>query len=298
MSDRVHLENARWQVRLELSPLDFGLSLAATPAEYAAAVTAYQRNKGLVADGIAGPATFRAIREDEYLRLRCEMLAAPGDARLEVAGRITICKLHWLWANRIQDPPDASAKWSASRKWIDDIFRTPAGINWHWEPPYVVDGDNLWCGATAAWGWAWPGLPADLRQDYWASTWRLDRWARYLRIRPDLANAPPPAGGPRRLHVEYRKTDTRCPDARAGDVLLVGDGRPSYGDHVAVVERIIRLGDCDVICTLEGNASGLGPDGVGFEGVVRCRRPMGQRGPGGYWPMRLVRPALTDLVIV
>ena len=80
---------------------------------------------------------------------------------------------------------------------------------------------------------------------------------------------------------------------RAGDIGLVGDGTPAYGDHVVLVERYDERRR--ILHTVEGNGLGVGPTGKRRQGIVRAERPIGKRGGHPYHLRRLIRPGLSDL---
>jgi len=56
---------------------------------------------------------------------------------------------------------------------------------------------------------------------------------------------------------------------RPGDIVVVGNGKKRWGDHICLVERV----QGGLVYTIEGNARGVGPDGDTFEGVVKRTRP-------------------------
>lgn len=224
-------------------------------------------------------------------------LAAPVDP-LEASGLAAAHEAERLWRMDIVDPPRGrkGAEADRWRKTIDAMIRH--GLGWTWEPPYRADGDYAWCGAYAATSWS-AAIPLATRKRYWSSTYRLDRWARYQSI--DDQPADPSPDGPGRICVELDQYSQKIvlPDGshpRPGDLLLVGDGRPAYGDHITVIERYDPV--TRTAHTLEGNGGGLGPDGKPRQGVVRARRMVGLRpgqSPNTYHARRLIRPGPDDL---
>jgi len=106
---------------------------------------------------------------------------------------------------------------------------------------------------------------------------------------------PKPARGPFRLYVKLDEHSTKLPfQPQAGDILLVGDGKPDYGDHVCGV-----LGYDEkrrMFSTLEGNGGGLGPDGKKQHGLVKAERPLGATSGHSYHARRLIRLSPSDLI--
>lgn len=225
---------------------------------------------------------------------------ADAEDRLERAGKWALATAVQLWNERIVDPAQTAHDEDSERcrRRITELISGSQGLGWTWEGIYGGDKDFEWCGAFAAWcwgTWCWgmAGLDRGHRLYGWASTYRLDRWAQYKRV-GEMANAPP-AAEPRR---RYLALDARSgPEAvaafapRAGDVLLVGDGRPAFGSHIALVERFDPAGYFE---TISGNGRGTLSDGRQGEGVVRKRFRLG-RGNPKYFACRLIRPAPDDL---
>jgi hypothetical protein len=223
--------------------------------------------------------------------------AAPGD--VAAAGELAIAEARRLFALDVWDPPRDDDREVAER-WRDEItalVSSPAGLGWTWEGRYAGDGDFEWCGAFASRCWGVAGLPLAARRTWWASCYRLQRWASYRAIDAKTPNPAPPAGAPRRLCVELTEASHQLPagvEARPGDVLIVGGAGSGPGRHITVVESF----DGEVFRTIEGNGVGLGPDGKRRQGIVRARRPLGLRagqGPQTYHARWLIRPAATDL---
>lgn len=114
------------------------------------------------------------------------------------------------------------------------------GLAWRWIDTYR-NRSFAWCGAFAAWCW-WEGVSEETRKRAFASTYRLQRWAK----------------GSARL-IPYE-------EARAGDLAVVGH-RKAWGDHITLIER--REGE--TLHTIEGNAYGETPSGRA-EGVIKRTR--------------------------
>lgn len=229
-----------------------------------------------------------------WLGLRSPAPTVPVD--LASAGRIALAEARRLFALDIWDPP-ASDRRPIADRWRGEIGAMIAGdqgLGWHWEGRYPGDGAYEWCGAFAARCWAAAGLPLAIRRPFFASCYRLHRWATYQAIDERTPN-PRPRTGPHRLCVALDEHSVRLPDGvvpQAGDILIVGDGRPAYGDHIAIVERFAGR----AFHTIEGNAIGLGPDGKQRQGVVKATRMLGGSRPGEYIARWLIRPAPSDLV--
>ena len=189
------------------------------------------------------------------------------------------------WQNAIYDPPRAATSINdlMSKTSIDRYIRK--GLGWTWEPSYAGDGDFEWCGAFAA--WCWFSIRPALRKTYFASTYRLDRYARYGSV-----NGEKNRGSGRLLaELDEHSTVHALPFApRAGDILTIGPIGSGYGKHICLVEKFDpRLG---IFATLEGNGTGLAPNGQRWQGVVRGERKLGG---DGWHARRLIRPSPEDL---
>lgn len=227
---------------------------------------------------------------------------------LEARGQIALLEARRLFAADIWDPPQKApaglageklaayereaARWRAE---IERMIASDAGLGWTWERPYLGDGDYEWCGAFASTCWAVAGLPLATRKRSWSSCLRLQRWASCRPGTDGKPNPPPKVG--MRLCVALDEHSRELPAGvvpRAGDVLIVGGVGTGHGKHITVVESF----DGEVFHTIEGNGTGLGPDGKRRQGVVRARRPLGLRvgqGPATYHARWLIRPAAGDL---
>jgi hypothetical protein len=248
------------------------------------AVRAFQAARSLPVDGIVGSATWTAV-----LRPPIATLSPATDEKLAAAGRAAVAALTRLWALDVYNaqPDDGTPHGIASRAVIESILRR---TKWDWEIPY--NGRFKYCGLTTGLAWIEAGLDADVVATYFASTFRLDMWPRYKSFDEKHPNPRPLDGSQRRILVELTQASTALPiEPRAGDILAIGDGDPPCGDHICLVESYDP--DLRVFRTLEGNGSGVGPDGKHRIGIVRGLRHLGG---GGYCARRLIRPAPSDLV--
>lgn len=213
-----------------------------------------------------------------------------SSTRLASAGERAAGEAVRLWESDIYDPArsDSSPRASDSRAAISDMLKA---CGWSWEIPYRGDGQVEWCGIFAGTCWRAAGLDPRWLATYFASTYRLDLWGRYRSFSNASPN-PRPEHGPFRLICNLNRESTRVPFApQAGDILMVGDGSPEFGDHIALVESFDEAKG--LFQTVEGNGNGLGPDGKRRQGVVRATRTLGG---SGYCARRLIRPAPSDLL--
>jgi hypothetical protein len=204
------------------------------------------------------------------------------------AGKAAVVEALRMWHLDVIDPKasDHSERAESSRKVIDEIL-TASG--WPWQVPYKADGQVEWCGLFVGACWRHAGIDPKWLATFFPSTYRLDTWARY-RSFGDKPNKKP-ATGPYRLLVELTPQSTALPWApREGDILIIGDGSPAAGDHICLVMGFDA--DKRQFLTVEGNGSGLGPDGKRRQGVVTGRRALGGE---GYCARRLIRPAPSDI---
>lgn len=209
---------------------------------------------------------------------------------LRRAGELAVEHAAKLWAYDIIDPKrsDETVKAELSRAHIDTMLRD---CGWTWEIPYKGDGQVEWCGIFAGSCWKAAGLDPTWLRTYFASTYRLDLWARY-RVFDAAHPNPKPTVPEHRVLVELTPQSTAVPvEVRPGDILMIGDGTPSMGDHICIVASYDE--QRRVFNTIEGNGVGLGPDGKRRQGVVRGERILGGL---GYCARRLIRPAFGDLL--
>lgn len=213
--------------------------------------------------------------------------SSTAEDKLAAAGRAALAEATRLWAWDIYDPArnDYTERGVKSRLAINEIVHKGG---WTWIN-YRGDGDVEWCGLFAATCWRTAGIDPKWLPTYFASTYRLDIWARYRSFDDKHPNPRPETG--RRLICELGRESTSLPwEPRAGDILMIGDGAPVFGDHICLVESYDD--ERKVFNTLEGNGIGLGPDGKRRQGVVRGVRHLGG---SGYCARRLIRPGTGDL---
>jgi hypothetical protein len=215
---------------------------------------------------------------------------------VETCGKLAMRTLLDLWSLDVIDPrhTDRSENADRCRAIILDIIQNGGG--WRWVTEYTGDGsqgNEQWCGFTQAKAWA-PWVSEATRRTWWASTYRLDAWASYrdLEISGKVYKNPKPASGPLRLYARLDEHSTSLPfTPQVGDILIVGDGKPAYGDHICGV-----LGydpKRRVFSTVEGNGVGVGPKGNRRQGIVKAERPLG--GSKGYIARRLIRVGPQDI---
>lgn len=226
--------------------------------------------------------------------------------------RSVLAEAERLWHLDIVD----SRKSPASIREIRRMITDPAtGIGWTWAQ-YEDDGDYSWCAAYAGSCWRKAGLHPRLAQTFFSSTYRLDLFGRYKTfgewfLRRPVLSVPLPGllgdisgyirdvhealGGVREWHdvsgcefVEGFLDRGYTP--RAGDIGLINPSPAKpYGSHAVLIAENFAQGDAgsDRISTIEGNATGFGPDGSRREGVVRNERLVSRFA-------RIVRPAPLD----
>lgn len=205
------------------------------------------------------------------------------------AGELAVAEALRLWQLDIYDPPrsDTSELGIRSKRHIDDLL---AACGWVWEIPYKGDGQVEWCGIFAGACWRVAGIDPKWLATYFASTYRLDLWASYRSF--DIKHPNPRPAKDQRLIALLDASSSRLPfEPRAGDILMIGDGNPPAGDHIAIVERYDAA--TKTFHTIEGNGVGRGPDGKRRQGVVRAERHLGGQ---GYCARRLIRPGFGDLI--
>lgn len=259
----------------------------------------FQDWKKLEPDGIVGPLTWAAL--DDAARKHERREKALYSDRLASAGRKAIERALAMWQSDVYDPrpDDFSMEGTLCKNIIDKLIRSTNALAWTWENIYAGDGDFEWCGAFAAYCWG-PEVKQSIRQTYFSSTLRLDRYASYRSF-----NGEPNAytAGERRLYaaLDENSAPADVAWARPGDILIIGPAQPdpahplgwkSYGQHICLVESFD--GDLGVFHTLEGNSNGLGPHGEKQQGVVKGVRKLG--GTTGWHARRLIRPSVDDLV--
>lgn len=209
--------------------------------------------------------------------------------KLEEAGKRAAAEAERLWKMDIIDPPIGSKdpRASYSLATINSIIRRNG---WTWALPYRGNGQPQWCGMTAGWCWSEAGLDPTWLSTYFASTYRLQLWATYQKF--DQKGKPNPLSQeqPRRLCVNLMQPLPVHVTPRAGDIVIVGDGEPLFGDHVTICVSYAN----GLIDTISGNGGGRGPKGDAREGISRRAFAIGQT--KGYRPMWLIRPGIEDLL--
>jgi len=290
------IQNQLLAGRLGWTPSEIVPGELVIDADFVVKLAARQTELDVVADGVCGPATYSAV----LARKQAELATGSIETKLERAGQITVCEAKRLWLRGIVDlPPAGTAAYEASRSAIDQMIRSSLGLGWDWEPEYRRNFE--WCGAFCAYAWRAGGIPLAMRKSFFASTYRLDKFARYQPFE-QTAN-PRPATGPYRNFVELDEHSAPLDvagfggdDPRAGDILLVGGINTAYGKHITIIESFDTA--AGIATTLEGNATGAGPSGTRQHGVIRSRRAIGLRPgdqPTTYFARRLIRPSVRDL---
>lgn len=232
------------------------------------------------------------------------------DFILKSAGERAIERAVAAWQRDIIDPPSRSLRdpaFEPDRVEIDSYIRHGVLMGGVQNPKsfkYTKDGDYEWCGAFAAHCWE-PFIQPDLRQLYFPSTYRLDCYGRYLagfqtpNAQGIAKKYPKPVAGERKyLRLSHLSSVDEVNDfsPQAGDILLVGTSNgPAYGSHVTLIEKWDP--QQKMFHTIEGNGTGLGPDGKRRQGVVKALRPLGVAMPTrNYHALRVIRPGITDMI--
>lgn len=206
------------------------------------------------------------------------------------AGELAALEAERMWKLDIIDPPHGSKdpRAPASLAAINAIINVNG---WGGNVKYTGNGPPQWCGMFAGWCWSRAGLDPSWLPSYFASTYRLLSWARYERW---SATSKAQTSKPDRWDDQRRceGQGRLLADARRGDILIVGDGTPSAGDHVTIIVGVDR--DARTFDTISGNGGGNGPDGKSREGV--SRRYYRTDATHGYRPLWRVRPGFDDLI--
>lgn len=211
---------------------------------------------------------------------------------LVAAGREALEDALACHALGVDDPKhgDNSPRAERGRHVIEDMIRSPLGLAWT-RQDYDGNGDVEWC--AAAWTRWWGArlrFSLKERATYFASTYRLDALFRG----ESIFGVPCPVR-PGRKRWAFTPSSSALPagcEPRAGDCLIVGDGKPWCGDHVTLV----RGWDAKrrMFLTVEGNAVER-VNGKRREGVILGQRPLGAREGHSYLAMFLYRPSALDL---
>lgn len=210
--------------------------------------------------------------------------------RIADAGERAIAEALRYWNLDIIDPrrSDDSPHAVQSKRHIDEMLMA---CGWDWCVPYKGDGAMEWCGIFAGACWKAAGLDEKWIRTYFSSTYRLGLFGSYRAFDTKHPNPPPPDGVPRRGIARLNQGSTSLPFApRAGDILTIGDGSPLDGDHICLVRSFDA--ERHIFHTIEGNGTGVGPDGKRRQGVVQAERRLGGE---GYCARLLVRPSVVDL---
>lgn len=214
---------------------------------------------------------------------------------LKRAGEIAAAEAERMWQLDIIDPPKGATSEQAKRSLIV-INEILAASGWAWAGPYKGNGPPQWCGLFAATCWRRAGLDPKWLATFWASTLRLSYWIRYKAWNGTSAGKRPEAGARMVISVDR---DTRPEDLvfadgsapRRGDIVIVGDGTPTEGDHITVLTAFDAVSG--VFTTISGNGGGVGPRGDRREGV--SLRDYVARPASGYRVLWVMRPGAEDL---
>lgn len=208
------------------------------------------------------------------------------------AGRVALSTGLLAWQRGIMDPTRKAwgdPAFADDRAFIDACIRSDNGLGWGkcstFVEAYRWDGDFEWCGAFAAYCWH-ASLRLDVRRRYFPSTYRLDRYGQHRRAFLEAVPTEYPFARRRYARLDGDAEDVELFAPRAGDILVVnGKG---YGEHICIVERWDLASM--TFETVEGNATGRGPSGERYQGVVRQTRALKDC-------RRLIRPGLCDMVM-
>lgn len=270
------------------------------PGKTIDAILRFQAAQSLTIDGICGPQTYRALLVEQIANATAIIGAdAPIKLRLIAAGNRALAQAKLEWLAHVVDLPTDPFWRKRDMLVIDGMIRGTDGLNWSWEQPYTQNGAFAWCGAFAA--RAWQQIAMTWRLNGFASTYRLDRWARYLPINEATPN-PKPVTEPHPREILFLDETSSPANAkfsdgsapRAGDIVTMGSVDSAYGTHIGIIERVI---DVNSMWTIEGNGTAYFPDGTKGHGIVRARRLVGLHGepPQTYHIRRIIRPAWGDL---
>lgn len=156
------------------------------------------------------------------------------------------------WKKSVREPPEGDPGP------IREYLRT-CGFS-HPEK-YKANGDEQWCGAFAAFCLVSSGVRPEVVEvkdiadvGDLASTYRLFCLA----------------------HAAPGRLITLASDLRPGDIVSVGRaGKTRWGEHIVIcTERPTPFDEASTFATIEGNATGTGPGGLRYEGVIRRNRPV------------------------
>ncbi len=272
--------NATYRQRLFWTPAVLGLPATVSDSDLVTAVADTQKQLGLTVDGICGPATYGKVLEGHEERLIASANGLAPATRMNLIGKAAVIRAERTWLLDIQDGKAGTFP-EASRKFIDAIMRTDAGVGWSWLKEYRGDGQFEWCTTFIAYciNKVAPIPLKPWRFYFFASTDRLEALSHYDAWQGEIPN-PKPASGPYHQVIELDETsqahECRFADGslpRAGDIVLVGGVHTGAGRH-----GVLAVGyneNTGVFDTWEGNATGLGPKGVLRQGVIKATRRVG-----------------------
>lgn len=207
------------------------------------------------------------------------------------AGELALAEAERLWNLDVYDPPigDKRPRAAECLAVIEGVIKASG---WGFATPYLGNGPPQWCGLFAGACWRKAGLNPSWLATYWASTYRLGLFATYQKFDQKHPNPPPKDTTDRRLFGQLARDRLLLPfTPRAGDVVIVGDGEPSFGDHITLCvsyDAAKRTFD-----TISGNGGGAGPKGDKREGISRRTYSIDSI---GYRAMFVLRPAFGDLL--
>jgi hypothetical protein len=256
----------------------------------AAAVSAFQSAHGLDVDSMVGTQTRTAIDEEVNTALRHagrerdnadldiepqEHSPLPGQAEpagstVGDAGRASRVKQILAAATEEWNRPVHEPRGEGWER-IDTYIRGAEGLGWSSEDRYVRNRQFAWCGAFAAFCFEKAGLKADIRRRVMPSTYRLYKWAKNTERMREIA------------------------DVQRGDIVIVGPkGGKRWGSHITICDEADAA--AGFVHTLEGNASGRGPNDDRYEGVIRHSRPLpgSDLPPRRYRVVHVIRPLAED----
>ncbi len=195
-----------------------------------------------------------------------------------------------LWTLDIFDPPHGDTR-PRTPECLAVINEIITANGWGGNVKYTGNGNPQWCGFFVGKCWRDAGLDSSWLASYFASTYRLTLWARYVRFSStSKANPIPHEPQDRRRMAALTPRKEPLFPPRAGDIVIVGDGEPAEGDHITLCvgyDPSRRIFD-----TISGNGGGVGPKGDKREGISRREYAIDY---GGYRAMFVIRPGFGDL---
>lgn len=208
------------------------------------------------------------------------------------AGELVAASAIAEWQRDIYDAvsTDRSAEGQRSIAYIDALTRA---CNYGRYTGNDMRPAKQWCTMWGSKRWVDAGgLDPSMLAHFSQSTLRWRYWAQYLTSDGAHPSGEKPNGDDRRLYVDLQKPWPNDFAPRAGDLMVVGDGEPFYGDHGVVVITYDPI--THSVDTIAGNGGGIGPRGNKREGV--SRKTFSLRSGAGYHEMFLVRPAFGNLL--